>query len=45
MVLLVPNENLKIVTVISIPKYKKCKGFISSDRNSVTVILVPLKRV
>ena len=45
MVILVPKRNFKIVTVISIPKYKKWKGFISSDRNRATVIFDPVKLV
>ena len=43
-VILVRKRNFKIVTV-TIPKYKKWKGYISSDRISVTVILVPIKKV
>ena len=44
-VILVPKRFFKIVTVISIPKYKKWKGYISSDTISVTVIFDPIKKV
>jgi len=37
--LLVPKRNFKIGTVMSIPKYKKWKGYISSDRISGTVMV------
>ena len=42
-VILVPKKNFKIGTVISIPKYEKWKGFISSDRITGTVIFDPVK--
>ena len=44
-VILVPKKKFKIEIVISIPKYKKWKGYISSGRIRGTVIFDPVKPV